>query len=120
DTLVEAYFRRQLVATHPRKHSPGFSTNPAHMPRRHQAQQQWSPGRLTRWGGDIGPDTGAWVSAQFDRRTHPEQAYRACLGLLNLSKHYPAARLNAACRIANRAGLDRVKQVRAILKSNRD
>ncbi len=120
DTLVEAYFRRQLVATHPRRHTPGFSTNPAHMPKRHQAHQQWSPGRLKRWAGDIGPDTGAWVSGQFDRREHPEQAYRVCLGLLNLSKQYPAIRLNAACRIANRAGLERVKQVRAILKSNRD
>ncbi len=120
DTLVEAYFRRQLVATHPRRHTPGFSTNPAHMPKRHQAHQQWSPGRLKRWASDIGPDTGAWVSGQFDRREHPEQAYRVCLGLLNLSKQYPAIRLNAACRIANRAGLERVKQVRAILKSNRD
>ena len=49
DTLVEAYFRRQLAATHPRKHTPGFTTNPAHMPRRHREHQQWSPGRLKRW-----------------------------------------------------------------------
>ena len=38
DTLFEAYFRRQLVATHPRKYTPGFTTNPAHMPTRHRAQ----------------------------------------------------------------------------------
>ncbi len=120
ETLVEVYFRRQLVATHPRKHTPGFTTNPAHMPKRHQAQQQWTPGRLKRWAGDIGPDTGAWVSDQFERREHPEQAYRVCLGLLNLSKQYPATRLNAACRIANQASLMRLKQVRAILMSNRD
>jgi transposase len=120
DTLVEVYFRRQLVATHPRKHTPGFTTNPAHMPRRHRAQQQWTPGRLKRWAADIGPDTLTWVGGQLERREHPEQAYRVCLGLLNLSKQYPATRLDAACRIANQAGLVRLKQINAILKSNRD
>jgi len=120
DTLVEAYFRRQLVATHPRKYTPGFTTNPAHMPKRHREHQKWSPGRLKRWAGDIGPDTQTWVSDQFEQRMHPEQAYRVCLGLLNLSKQYSTTRLNAACRIANKAGLVRLKQVKAILKSNRD
>ena len=119
-TLVEIYFRRQLVATHPRKHTPGFTTNPAHMPKCHRAQQQWTPGRLKRWAQEIGPDTLAWVTTQLEGRQHPEQAYKVCLGLLNLSKQYPASRLNAACRIANRSGLHRLKQVRAILKSNRD
>lgn len=120
DTLVEVYFRRQLVASHPRKHTPGFTTNPAHMPRHHREHQQWSPERLKRWAGDIGSDTHTWVSGQLEQRAHPEQAYRVCLGLLNLSKQYPATRLNAACRIANQAGLARLKQIKAILKSNRD
>ena len=120
DTLVEVYFRRQLVATHPRKYTPGFTTNPAHMPTRHREHQPWSPGRMKRWAGDIGPDTQTWVSGQLEQRAHPEQAYRVCLGLLNLSKQYPATRLNAACRIANQAGLARLKQIKAILKSNRD
>jgi len=79
-----------------------------------------SPRRLRRWAGDIGPDTQTWVRGQLEQRTHPEQAYRVCLGLLNLSKQYPTTRLNAACRIANQAGLVRLKQIKAILKSNRD
>lgn len=120
DTLVQAYFRRRLVATHPRKHRPGFTTNPAHMPTRHRAQQQWSPGRLKRWASDIGPDTLIWVSDQLERRDHPEQGYKVCLGLLSLSRQYPATRLNAACRIATGAGLHRLKQIKTILKSNRD
>lgn len=118
--LVQICFRGQPIASHARKHGAGFSTNPAHMPERHRAQQQWTPGRLKRWAGDIGADAVAWVSAQLERREHPEQAYRVCLGLLSLSKQYPASRLNAACRLANRAGLIRLKQVRSILQSNRD
>ena len=120
DTLVEIYFRRQLVATHPRKYTSGFTTNPAHMPKRHRAQQQWTPGRLKRWAQEIGPDTLTWVTAQLEGRQHPEQAYKVCLGLLNLSKQYPASRLNAACRIATGASLFRLKHIKAILKRNRD
>jgi transposase len=30
-------------------------------------------------------------------RTHPEQGYRSCLGILRLQKRYGAQRLDAAC-----------------------
>ena len=60
------------------------------------------------------------MDAQLTSKRHPEQAYRICLGLLNLSRAYPPERLEAACRIANKAGLIRLKQVRSILQSNRD
>jgi len=120
NALVQAYFRQRQIASHPRKYTPGFTTNPAHMPQRHRQQQRWTPGRLKRWASDIGPDTLTWVSAQLKRQAHPEQAYRVCLGLLALSRQYPATRLDAACRIANQAGLRRLKQVKSILSSNRD
>ena len=120
ERLVQIYFRQQLITSHPRSHQYGITTEPGHMPTRHQKQQQWTPGRLKSWARDIGPDTLVWVSGRMDEREHPEQAYRVCLGLLNLSKAYPAERLNASCRIANREGLDRLKHIKAILRSNRD
>ena len=55
DTLVTLYFRQQQVASHPRKHGPGITTDPNHMPKRHQKHQQWTPGRLKNWARDIGP-----------------------------------------------------------------
>jgi len=61
-----------------------------------------------------------WVQRQLNSKHHPEQAYRACLGLLNLSRNYPEERLNKACAIANKQGLYRVKQVKSILTSNLD
>jgi transposase len=118
--LVSAYFRRQQVATHTRSYRPGTTTVPSHMPKRHQKHQQWTPGRLKNWAKDIGPETLKWVTRQLETRDHPEQAYRVCLGLLNLSREYPAQRLDAACRIANREGLLRLKQIKSILRSNRD
>jgi hypothetical protein len=75
---------------------------------------------LKNWAKDIGPEVLAWVTCQLQRKEHPEQAYRVCLGLLNLSRQYPAQRLNQACGLANRENLYRLKQVKAILQSNRD
>ena len=120
DTLITLYFQQQSVATHVRAQRAGITTEPAHMPTRHRKHQQWTPGRLKSWARDIGPATLAWVDAQLSTKRHPEQAYRVCLGLLSLSRAYPRERLEAACRIANKAGLIRLKQVKSILQSNRD
>lgn len=90
------------------------------MPQRHRAQQQWTPGRLKQWTQDIGPDVLQWIEQRLQEKEHPEQAYRLCLGLLALSREYPSDRLNSACRIANREGLTRLKQIKSILRSNRD
>ena len=120
DTLITLYFHQQSVATHARKHRPGMTTEPVHMPKRHQKHQQWTPGRLKNWAHDIGPAVLSWVDMQLTTKAHPEQAYRVCLGLLDLSRAYPRERLEAACRIANQTGLVRLKQVKSILSSNRD
>lgn len=120
DALITLYCRQQTIASHPRHYQPGTTTEPTHMPTRHHKHLQWTPGRLKNWADDIGPEVLTWVSSQLRAKAHPEQAYRVCLGLLNLSRAYPRERLEAACRIANKAGLSRLKQVKSILKSNRD
>jgi transposase len=119
-TLVRIYMQRQLIATHPRRKGTGMSTDPLHMPERHSKHLQWTPQRLKHWASQVGPDILMWVTERLETKTHPEQAYRVCLGLLSLSRQYPSDRLNASCRIANREGLGRLKQVRSILQSNRD
>ena len=65
-------------------------------------------------------ESGLTVKTQLQRKSHPEQAYRVCLGLLNLQRSYPAARLNQACVIANRKALYQLKNIKAILQSNLD
>ena len=120
NTLIELYIRQRCIATHPRRDGHGFTTDPAHMPERHRAQQHWLPDRLRRWAKQLGPQVDTWVRQQLEHRTHPEQAYRVCLGLLQLSKQYPATRLNAACQRANQAGLTRLKQMKHLLETHQD
>ena len=103
------------------EHSLDFlTTSLRNMPERHRKQHQWSPGRLKNWAKDIGPHALYWVSTQLESRQHPEQAYRVCLGLLNLSRQYPAYRLERACQIARQQQLWKLKQVKSLLQANLD
>lgn len=120
DHLIELYFHHQRVGSHVRKHRPGTTTVAEHMPVRHEKHHQWSAGRLMNWAKDLGDDVLIWVQAQLQRKQHEQQAYRVCLGLLNLSKSYPATRINKACAIANQHQLYRLKQIKSILQSHQD
>lgn len=84
--LLQIFYKGKPVASHPRKWGSGFTTRSEHMPERHQKQQQWTPGRLLNWAKKLGPDV-LWFTQQlFDSKEHPEQAYRGCLGLLNMER----------------------------------
>ena len=54
----------------------------------------------------------------LNSRAFPQQAYRACLGLLRLSNHYGDTRLDKACHKALTAGATRYQEVEAILKNH--
>ena len=120
DKLIELYFHNQRIVSHVRRYHPGTTTRPEHMPVRHEAHHKWNAGRLMNWGKDLGDDVLLWVQAQLKQKQHEQQAYRVCLGLLNLSRRYPAARINNACAIANKNKLTRLKQIKSILQSNQD
>jgi hypothetical protein len=120
EAQVRLYFRQRQIACHPRKRHPGYTTLAEHMPQRHQQHQAWTPQRLQGWAKDIGPETLAWISRELELRDHPEQAYKTCLGLMNLSREFSPARLEATCGLANQAGLRQHRQLRSILTSNRD
>lgn len=51
---------------------------------------------------------------------HQVHGYRACLGLLSLSKRYDNPRLEAACTSAPQIGTGEYRHVNNILKNNRD
>ncbi len=118
--LLVLYFHNKPVTSHVRKHHPGTTTVSEHMPIRHEKHHQWTAGRLMNWAKDLGDEVLLWVQTQLKRKAHEQQAYRLCLGLLNLSKQYPATRLDRACAIANENALYRLKQIKSILQSNQD
>ena len=119
---MQVLHKGKPVTSHPRKwgETGGFTTKVEHMPKRHRKQQQWTPGRLLNWAKDLGPQVLRFTRKLLDSKQHSEQAYRACLGLLNLERDYGAERLNAACDRAIKTGGHRVASVRSILQSGLD
>ena len=119
--VVEMLNRGQRVASHIRcAHKGGFTTVAEHLPQRHQAHAQWTPERLVSWGERIGLACAQTVQLMLARPRHPEHAYRACLGLLSLSKRYGEQRLEAACAMARQVGTTKYTHIRDILVNRRD
>ena len=101
ERTLEILHKGQAVATHPRSDVPGrYTTQSTHMPVRHQKALEWSPERFVRWAEDLGPATTQVIQAVLAGRTHPEQAYRTCLGILNLASRFDKASLETACQQA--------------------
>ncbi len=120
-TTVECFWHGKRVAAHLRSPLRGRHTTLAeHMPDAHRKHMQWTPGRLLNWALSIGPATRDVVRWQLEHRPHPEQGYRACLGLLNLAKHYGSERLEAACRRALTIGSPLRKSIKSILDAKLD
>jgi transposase len=120
-SIVECFFKGKRAASHARSAKRGGHTTLAdHMPESHRKHMQWTPGRLLNWALSIGPATREVVKWQLENRPHPEQGYRACLGLLNLAKHHGEARLEAACRRALAIGSPTRKSIKSILEAKLD
>lgn len=119
--MVEALHKGRRVAAHPRDDSKGrHTTDPAHMPRAHREHLDWTPSRIIHWAGTLGPHCAQMIEQIIASRPHPEQGYRAALGIIRLAKGYPAARVDAACRRALALDVCRYQSIKSILKSGKD
>ncbi|HUL68578.1 MAG TPA: IS21 family transposase [Burkholderiaceae bacterium] len=115
-TTIEVLYHSRRVASHVRssRHG-GYTTVPEHMPASHRAHHEWTPQRLMRWAGTIGAATQRVVTHILETKPHPEQGYRACLGMLALARKYGNRRLEAACERAAALGAKSRKSVASIL-----
>jgi transposase len=121
DTSVEVFSKGRRVASHRRSYRQGAHTTlREHMPKSHQRYLEWTPSRLIRWAGQIGPHTQNLVACILENRPHPEQGFRSCLGLLRLRKTYSPERLEAACARALQMKAYSYKNVDSILKNGLD
>ena len=97
-TIVEILHKGKRVGSHVRSYvEGGFTTDPAHRPKSHQAHLEWTPSRMIGWANaQVGENTGALVAGILERKPHPEAGYRSCLGIISLAKKYPKERMEAA------------------------
>jgi transposase len=117
---VEVFHRHRRVASHVRKFSAGYSTNPAHMPESHRRHAAWTPSRIISWAAKTGPATAKLAEAVMAARRHPEQGFRSCLGIVRLGDRYGAERLEAACERALAVRAYSYRSVESILRTGLD
>jgi transposase len=118
---VELFFKGERIASHPLSHGRGkYETDSSHFSPAHKNYLEWTPERLINWAETVGHQTAELVQRILETRTHPEQGYRSCLGIMRLAKRYPQERMEAACRRALDSGACSYKSVNSILEKGLD
>ncbi len=118
---VEIFHKGLRVAAHARSRvRGGFTTDPAHRPKSHQKHLEWTPGRLIDWACTIGPLCSQVVAHLLERKPHPEQGYRAALGIMRLARGYGHDRVEAACRRVLAMDACTYQSIQSILQAKMD
>jgi transposase len=122
ERMVEVFHGGRRVAVHARRHQRGgYTTDSAHRPKSHQQHLEWTPSRLVDWSSrEVGPPCGQAVARLLERKPHPEQGYRACLGIMRLRRRYGAQRLESACRRALLLDACSYQSIKSILATATD
>lgn len=121
DRWVDIYYKNMRIAFHKRDRTVnGYTTIKEHMPAHHRFYAEWNPERFIKWGERIGNSVKIMVEKVLGSREFPEQAYKVCLGILNLSKKYGNQRLNQACKRAVEFNYYSYKAVKNILEKGLD
>lgn len=121
DAMVEIFHNNLRVASHPRnRKNNGYSTKNEHMPPHHRFYADWSPERFIGWAQKLGGNVELVIRRILERSAHPEQGYKTCLGILNLSRPYGSERLDKACCRAVRHHAYSLLAIKNILSRNID
>jgi transposase len=118
---VEIFLKGERIAAHMRgagnhKHT----TVTEHMPSSHRRYAGWTIERIRADARLIGPATAALCELILEQRPHPEQGFRACLGVVRLARPYGAERLEAAAERAIDIGARTYGSVKSILDNHLD
>lgn len=116
DRVVSIYWDNVRVVQHRRDRTPnGYTTLAEHMPNQHRWYAEWSPERFLSWAATMGAETKELIGKVLSSAAYPPQAFRSCLGILNLAKGHGSNRLNEACRKALQIGTHSYTRVKNIL-----
>lgn len=118
---VELFVRGTRVAAHARLATCGkHTTVPEHMPSSHRRHSGWTIDRIRGDAAAIGPNTSMFCTLVLEQKQHPEQGFRACMGIVRLTKAFGRERVEAACGHALTIGARTYGSVKSILDHRMD
>lgn len=119
--VIEIYHEGRHVCRHRKKASNyRYTTCKEHMPDQHRFLKGWSAPWFIAQAQKIGPVTAELVCRILDSKRHPEQGFRAAMGILNLKKQYRPERVENAAARALYFGSLSVKGMKNILAKQLD
>lgn len=118
---VEIFYKYNRVAHHPRDIAPySYTTKREHMASEHQFVSDWTPQRFISWGASIDKSVEIFIINLLEKKQHPEQAYKSCVGVLSLAKKVGNERLINACKRALDYNIYNYKIIQTILDKGLD
>jgi len=120
-TQVEIYSNYALLTVHPRvRKLYGYTYDPDHLASTHKYLTEWNPERFIRWAESIDETVKAFIAGLMDSKSHPEQAYKACQGVLGYERKVGRERLTNACKRAMEFDNYSYQAIRSILENKYD
>jgi transposase len=118
---VEIFYKYERIAIHKRLKSPyNYTTDKEHMASAHRFVSDWNPEKFLSWADSIHEDVRLYILKILDRKQHPEQAYKSCVGILSYAKKVGNERLIKACQRALDYGIYNYKTIQKILENGLD
>ena len=118
-SLVKIYTKTTLIATHIRIFKKGgYTTQKQHLCSTHQYYKQRSPAYYIQRAYKHSETLYQYIDALFRQDKYPEQLYRSCDGILNLSRKTDYKTFTNACNIALKNHNYSYKFLKHILENN--
>ncbi|MFM7021468.1 MAG: IS21 family transposase [Flavobacteriales bacterium] len=118
---VEIFYNYERIAIHKRLKSPyNYTTDKDHLASTHRFVSDWTPEKFLSWAESIHEDVKLYILKILDRKQHPEQAYKSCVGILSFGKKVGNDRLIKACQRALGYGMYNYKAIQSILERGLD
>ena len=118
---VEIYYKYNRIALHKRDgRQYYYSTNKEHLATTHQFVTEWTPQRFINWAASIDESVKEFIIKVLERKQHPEQSYKSCMGVLTFAKKVGNERLTNACKRALSHQVYNYKIIQKILENGLD
>jgi transposase len=118
---VEIFYNYVLIARHERNRKAyGYTTDPDHLASTHRYLTEWNPERFIKWAQSIDGNVKVFITRLMDSKAHPEQAYKACQGVLGFERKVGRERLINACKRATEYENYSYQVIKSILENKYD
>jgi transposase len=121
ESSVEVYYKYNRIALHKRSTKPfNYTTLKEHLASTYKFVTEWTPQRFINWAASIDDSVREFIVRLLEKKQHPEQSYKSCMGVLSYAKKVGNERLINACQRALDYNIYNYKIIQRILENGLD